>query len=464
MERTVPEFPGIFKAKLEMPMSEEEAGVFRKALETDAPVCFDPSTEYVPPGPTREMFHIQSQIIIVIPVRVGKPWLLGMHQCSHPRVWNEHDRKLFTEISRRITDSLSSLLFFREVKRRETQLRNAQELTHVGSWELDLVHNKLDWNDETYHIFETDPQNFGATYEAFLQLVHPEDLNSVKQAYSDSLKNRTQYDIVHRLLLPDGRTKFVHERGKSFYNDEGLPVHSVGAVQDITDRKKAEEIIKASLKEKEALLQEIHHRVKNNMQVISSLLSLQSEHIKDRDALDAFRGSQNRIKSMALVHKKLYMTDDMSKINFIDYIESIARNLFHFYGVSRDRIGLNVARGRVFLNIETAIPCGLIINELVSNSLKYAFPDNRKGEINLALHSISENTFELTVSDNGIGIPDTLDIKSTKSLGLKLVDILTGQIRGKMQLIRENGTTFRIVFSEKINKRIWKNIKHEFLL
>ncbi|MEW6601478.1 MAG: histidine kinase dimerization/phosphoacceptor domain -containing protein, partial [Nitrospirota bacterium] len=276
----------------------------------------------------------------------------------------------------------------------------------------------------------------------------------------DVVFDKEKYQVLFD-LLQQGKTNPVRTVNKrkdgSVFSSEltltGYVIDNVpymfAVLRDITERKKAEEMINASLKEKEALLQEIHHRVKNNLQVISSLLSLQSAHIKDRDALESFRESQNRIKSMALVHEKLYMTDDLSMINFIDYIESITRNLFNFYGVTQDRVALKVARDRAYLKIKTAIPCGLIVNELVSNSLKYAFPDNRKGEIGLILHAVSEDRFELTVSDNGIGLPEGLDMMGTKSLGLKLVEILSGQIHGNMQIERKNGTKFRIEFGEK---------------
>ncbi|MBI5664846.1 MAG: sensor histidine kinase [Nitrospirae bacterium] len=220
------------------------------------------------------------------------------------------------------------------------------------------------------------------------------------------------------------------------------------ALRDISDRKRADETIKASLKEKEALLQEIHHRVKNNMQVISSLLNLQSQYIKNRESAELFKESQNRIKSMALIHEKLYLSEDMARIDFIAYIKNLADSLFAFYGANGRRIALHVSGGDAVFRIETAIPCGLIINELLSNSLKYAFPDNGEGKIIISIYPISENMFELTVSDNGIGIPEDIDVRNTKSLGLKLVEILTAQIHGEMELIRENGTTFRITFNK----------------
>jgi PAS domain S-box-containing protein len=229
-----------------------------------------------------------------------------------------------------------------------------------------------------------------------------------------------------------------------------LPGHRLAvAFENITDRKKAEEEIKASLNEKEVLLQEIHHRVKNNMQVISSLMNLQQIHIKDKDSIEMLAETQNRIRSMALIHEKLYKSADLSKINFIKYIEDLSQSLFEFYEVDSTQISLEIDGKDVFLDIDTSVPCGLIINELVSNSLKHAFPDDRKGNVQITLHPINNEVFELAISDNGIGTREGLDIKNTKSLGLKLVDVLVRQINGNIKCNRTRGTEFIIKFKQK---------------
>lgn len=214
------------------------------------------------------------------------------------------------------------------------------------------------------------------------------------------------------------------------------------------DRKQYEEKIKKSLNEKEVLLREIHHRVKNNMQIISSLLRLQSQTIKDKTYSQLFEESQNRITSMALVHEKLYQSTDLAKIDLNAYIRDMVTGLFQSYGISTDRIKLIFDVGDVSLRINSAIPCGLVINELVTNSLKYAFPDGRKGEIKIKVHEI-DNEIEMVISDNGIGIPEVIDFRNTGTLGLKLVSILAErQLRGNVNLNRKTGTEFRIRFKE----------------
>ncbi len=221
---------------------------------------------------------------------------------------------------------------------------------------------------------------------------------------------------------------------------------------DITDRKRSENQIKDSLHEKEILLKEIHHRVKNNMQVISSLLNMQSGKLKGRPEAEVFNESRNRITAMALVHEKLYRSASLGNSDFNDYIKSLANSLFAFYGKSTSNISVKVHANGVFLGIDTAIPCGLIINELISNSLKYAFPNDRHGTIAISLKDTSAGNqwdYELLMSDDGIGLPEGMDIRKTDSLGLQLVTNLTEhQLQGTVELLRTGGAEFRINFKE----------------
>jgi two-component sensor histidine kinase len=230
---------------------------------------------------------------------------------------------------------------------------------------------------------------------------------------------------------------------------------------EISERREAQEQLNASLSEKEVLLKEIYHRTKNNMQVITSLLNLQSNQIDDPRYVALFNDSRNRIISMALVHEKLYRSKNLSNIDFKDYITSLANGLFSFYGKNAKNVSLSVNAGGIILGIDTAIPCGLIINELLSNCLKYAFPEGRSGSIFIDLKKTtagdtSDSRYELTVSDNGIGLPEDIDIKSTKSLGLQLVTNLTmHQLRGSIELRRSGGTCYFIRFNElKYNERL----------
>jgi PAS domain S-box-containing protein len=228
---------------------------------------------------------------------------------------------------------------------------------------------------------------------------------------------------------------------------DGPPMFT-GYVRDITERKRVEKQIQASLREKELLLKEVHHRVKNNMQVISSMLSLQSAYIQDQKSLEVFHESENRIRSIGLIHERFYQSKDLSRIDFGEYMRNLAAHLFHFYGARSAGIRLRINAGNVFMNLDTAIPCGLIINEIVSNSLKYAFPEgNKQGAVEIDLRT-DDGKFVLTVGDNGVGLPSELDVRNNKTFGLQLVATLIDQIDGRLEIDRVGGTTFKIEFTD----------------
>ena len=227
-----------------------------------------------------------------------------------------------------------------------------------------------------------------------------------------------------------------------------LQASNVLLQSEIIERRRAEE-------EKEVLLREIHHRVKNNLQIISSILQLQAENVSDESSLATLRESRNRISAMSLIHEKLYHSKSLAKIDFQEYIYELITSLFISYGVNSDMIRSEIHAEGIHLDINTAIPCGLLLNELISNCLKHAFPEGRSGKIIIALHSDNEGTFTLMVSDDGIGFPETLDFRSTGTLGLQLVSALTNQLDANMELDRARGTAFRIAFRElKYKQRI----------
>lgn len=213
-----------------------------------------------------------------------------------------------------------------------------------------------------------------------------------------------------------------------------------------TELSQSNTMLEDSLHEKEVLLTEIHHRVKNNLQVISSLLRMQSRHIKDKQALKMFVNSEHRVKAMALIHEKLYMSEDVAHIDFSQYIQSLVRDLFETYQVSIQDIRLVIDAADFPLELNQAIPCGLIINELVANALKHAFPDGRKGTIQVHLGHSSEGKSVLIVRDNGIGFPHDLEFRTTRSMGLNLIKTLVKQMRGVTDLKSDDGAEFKITF------------------
>ena len=214
------------------------------------------------------------------------------------------------------------------------------------------------------------------------------------------------------------------------------------------ERKNIENQLQISLADKELLLRELHHRVKNNLMIISSLLNLQSTYIKDEESKKIFKESQNRARSMALIHERLYQSTDLKRIDFGDYIRTLANDLYHTYVMDPSLIKLNVDVDDIRLDIDTSIPLGLILNELVTNSLKHAFPHSSHGEISIIFHT-QDNKYLLEVKDNGIGLNNDIDYKNTDSLGLRLVTNLTDQIEGIIEFNNKSGTSFKIIFEEE---------------
>jgi PAS domain S-box-containing protein len=276
------------------------------------------------------------------------------------------------------------------------------------------------------------------------QLKDPEQfLMKVRELYGQPLAE--SFDVLE---LRDGR---MFERVSIPQRLGTDPAGRVWSFRDVTDRKQAEERLRLSLQEKEILLKEIHHRVKNNLQIVSSLLNLQSKHATTDAVRDLFRESQIRVRSMALIHEKLYKSKDLAHIDFGQYIRSLSDYLYRSYVVNADLIKLSIDIQDVQLGLDAAIPCGLIISELVSNSVKYAFPGGRGGEIRIQLHTTTEGDRELIVADNGVGLPSNLDIHHSSTLGLQLVNSLVNQLRAAMDVTSKGGTEFHIRFHESGN-------------
>lgn len=221
----------------------------------------------------------------------------------------------------------------------------------------------------------------------------------------------------------------------------------ISRVQVLLQTRRLSVQVNQLLQDKEMLMKEIHHRVKNNLMVISSLLSLQSRYIKDEESKEIFKESQNRAQSMALIHERLYRSTDMKSIDFADYIRSLTRDLFNTYSTQEDRIDLKMDVEDVEVDIDNAVPLGLIINEIVTNSLKYAFPDENAGTISISFHK-QKDQYLLEVSDDGIGIPEEFEVEKSDSLGMMLINSLTYQIGGELEMERSPGTTFRIKFKD----------------
>lgn len=289
------------------------------------------------------------------------------------------------------------------------------------------------------------------------------DFSEFARDYEDLFANPSRFWQRHRQIIAEKKAVMSEEfrlaDGRAIAQDyapifvNGSYAGHLWMYRDISDRKQAEERIKASLEEKETLLKEIHHRVKNNLQIIISLLRLQSRTIRDSKIRELFEDSENRVRTMAKVHEQLYQSHSLAEIDFQDYITEVVAQLAKLYNGRQRGISFFVNARGISLDIETAIPCGLIINELVSNAFKYAFPHRRSGEICISLAELEEGRFILAISDNGVGLPENFDWHSlnsyqTQSLGLKLVHRLTKQLEGNMELERSQGTKFQLAFAK----------------
>ncbi|MDG2617968.1 PAS domain S-box protein [Thermoleptolyngbya sichuanensis XZ-Cy5] len=323
---------------------------------------------------------------------------------------------------------------------------------------------------ETGHILRANQrfcQMLGYTPEEMTRftpadITYPADWNLsaplLEQAMRETSRLGSPQEVPHfriekRLIHKDGQILWVELTACFVRNDLSRLGYGVAMVQEIGDRKQADAQIRTSLQEKEVLLKEIHHRVKNNLQVISSLLRMQARRLDDRTTATLLLESQNRVQSMAIIHEQLYQSANFSKIDLDNYIRPLVANLFQTYGVSQQHIVPAIATHGLSFNLNTAIPCGLIINELVSNALKYAFPEGQSGNITICVEiqppaddSTTSHLGTLTVSDNGVGMPPDLDWQHTNSLGLVIVRSLVAQLQGDLELQRESGTMFIIRF------------------
>lgn len=471
-----------------------------------------------------------------------------------------------------VVDMTEELARRKEIEDIAARLNEAQRIAHLGSWQLDLAAGALQWSEEIYRIFEIAPDRFGASYEAFLDAIHPDDREAVDRAYTASVRERRPYEITHRLRMPDGRIKWVREHGETHYDEDGKPLHSVGTVQDITDlhfaqetlarseqhmrllldslpfavgyidraerityanhlyrrqygagsdpvgrqlgdvldegvydgykhhiqealdgqtvqyerafvhadgtpcirlarfvpdldasgrvagffaliediteRRRAESRIRAGLAEKEVLLKEVYHRVKNNLQIVSSLLNMQGRAVTDPAVRDLFAESASRVKSMALVHELLYRAADLSSISLVQYLDQLAGHLAVAHRPLSARVPLAVEGADLKVGIEAAVPLGLIANELISNAYKHAYPpDTPGGRVLLSLERQTDGRMRLGVTDDGRGLPAKFEVEGASTLGMQLVLALTRQLGAELHCESRPGRTrFEVSF------------------
>lgn len=328
----------------------------------------------------------------------------------------------------------------------EEQRRLAIDCSQVGTWDLYMATGELIWNEIHGRLLGYDSLPSPLTYAHWRDRVHPEDLDRIEHGVQQALANRCDYEDEYRILYPDGTLRWVLGRGRGFYNEAGEPIRMVGILIDISDRKTTESALKKALADKEILLREIHHRVKNNLQIISSLLQLQAQDLGNRSVQDLFRDCQNRITSMSLIHNTLFRSADVADIDLGDYMLTLIHHLLASYVITPNQVELRTDLMPIRLSLDQAIPCGLILNELVSNSLKHAFPADRSGMIHIALMLTEWQEVMLEVRDNGVGFPHGLNWVNSPSLGLSLVrDLAIEQLDGTIDCQSDRGGTQFII-------------------
>ena len=339
----------------------------------------------------------------------------------------------------------------KSLKDSESKFRNLVETTPDMIWEIDKNGIFTYISPQCSFILGYTPQEIiGKNMFSFIE---PGAVERIKKLFKAHIKNFTK---INTLEVPayhrDGTELTLEIRSVRASDNKDNNGGFQGTARDITERTMATNQLKTSIKEKDILLQEIHHRVKNNMQIISSLLNLQITYLDDEEAVNLLKESQNRVRSMAIIHEKLYQSNDFTRINITEYINSLVNGLFYSYSI-KNHINSTINVDDVELNIETAIPVGLILNELISNSLKHGFATGG-GEVYIQLKNIADK-YEMIVGDNGKGFPKDIDFRKTESLGLQLVNNLVNQIDGEIELILDRGTKFIITFPElTYNKRI----------
>jgi PAS domain S-box-containing protein len=314
-------------------------------------------------------------------------------------------------------------------------------------FQTDLLGRITSWNPGAERVLGyTDQEIIG---QSIARLFTPEDVQKGEPEHERERARDHGSTADVRWHLRKGGTRFFASGILTAMRDEaGRLLGFAKVMRDTTAEKQAEEQIRRSLKEKEILLKEIHHRVKNNLQVIVSLIQLQSDYLRDPSGLQVLRDMHNRVRSIAAIHELLYSAADVSHIDFADYLRKLARDLFTFYQASPDQVRLRTDIADTHMELSQAIPCGLIVNELLSNSLEHAFIDKRPGIVQIGLRADGDKCI-LSVGDNGRGLPAELDPLHATSMGLQLVRLLTEQLQGSMQIDRSQGARFTIAFPLK---------------
>lgn len=316
----------------------------------------------------------------------------------------------------------------------------------IAVWDWDLVTGILLWDERMFELYRVPQEQASQKYDMWRQRLHPDDLARAERERDEALAGQREYATEFRIVWPDGQIRFIRANAILSRDRAGKPLRLTGTNIDITESRKKEEAINAALREKETLLKELYHRVKNNLQVITSLFNLQLRALPQGPARTALSDSAGRVRAMALVHEKLYQSGNLSSIMLDAYVSDLCAQLGRAASVERRGIDLRIDVAPIEVGLETAVPLGLLLNELISNSLKHAFPEERGGCVVVHVERTEDNRVRLSVSDDGVGFPVGSDPTFSASLGLKLVAALSNQLGGELTLENRNGAYASLVF------------------
>lgn len=330
-----------------------------------------------------------------------------------------------------------------KLKRQEELFNASQKVAKLGNFSYNTLDYSLYWSDELYNIFGISEEEKSTLYDAYVSRFDKEGFENYSKLVEESLNSGEKYAFKHKVYIPGGKVKTVSCYGIPFKDENGKVYRIDGVVQDITEEVESQKTILKTVAEKEFLMQELHHRVKNNLQIISSLLNLQTELISDKEGRQQLVESRNRILSIAAVHDMLYNSGNMTTISFCEYVKSLMEDLVGSHSSNDKKPMIWFDLDRIHLSLDIAVPLGLIINELVTNSLKYAFDSISNPELKVSLKNTG-NSLKLEISDNGKGF-NIEEVDSSKSLGLLVVDSLSEQLGGEYLLeSTKEGTHYHI--------------------
>jgi PAS domain S-box-containing protein len=331
----------------------------------------------------------------------------------------------------------------------EERLRLALAGADQGLWDWDLRSGELTWDRRCKALFNL-PPDAPVSYELHLSALHPDDRDRIQDAGEAALRQHTEFDAEYRVVLPDGGVRWVLSRGRGYYDPGGQPIRMAGTVLDITARKQAEEQLREALAAKDAaladniaLLREVHHRVKNNLQMLCDMLYLQMERVADTDEAGVLQDTYGRIYAIARLHEQLYQSMQGGQVRLCEYLRRLTSGLTHLYGdVS---VTITAPEDGIDLDLDRAIHVGLMVNELVTNALKHAYPRGTRGDVTVTVQRV-DDAIELCVRDTGLGLPAGLDLSGAKTLGLRIVQILAHRLDAKVTVGNQQGARFTFTF------------------